>query len=284
MPALAHIVNPFDAPASSDLKIAQPITFESMRVAKGMAEGHVAVRQLAAFYAEDEAACPSSLESTPVLERSILDVASLTEARKLPLLGDILDRLYAGSEGADHLVYTNVDIALMPSFYLTVSRLIDQGFDAFVINRRTITDRYSDVGDLPLMYAQTGEPHQGWDCFVFPREAYPDYRIGLVCLGAPWIGRVLLLNLVAFARSFREFKGLHSTFHLGNDRVWDDTRFADLGNFNRSQGAELMNWLEERFDTSDPNAPLTTYIDQGWKWLGRHDIKVRRSSRRRGRR
>jgi hypothetical protein len=107
---------------------------------------------------------------------------------------------------------------------------------------------------------------------VFPRESFPKYRIGLVCLGAPFVGRVLLLNLIAFSERFKELKGLHATFHLGNDRPWDEERFADLANFNRGQGAELMDWLETQFDTSDEGAVLARYISQSRKWLERHTV------------
>ena len=50
MKTLAHIVNPVVVPATSDLRVAQPVTFESMRVARKMAEGRVHIRQLTTCY------------------------------------------------------------------------------------------------------------------------------------------------------------------------------------------------------------------------------------------
>ena len=94
MRTLAHIVNPVVVPATSDLRVAQPVTFESMRVARKMAEGRVHVRQLTTCYAEDTEAAPADFESAGVLDRSVLDVGTFSEPRKLPLLCDILGRLH----------------------------------------------------------------------------------------------------------------------------------------------------------------------------------------------
>lgn len=262
MKILAHIVNPVAVPETSDLRVAQPVTFESMRVARRMAEDRVHVRQLVTCYPEDAEAAPSDFDSAGLLERSVLDVGEFAEPRKLPLLCDILGRLHAATEGADYMIYTNVDIALMPSFYLTVSGLIDDGFDAFVINRRTITDRYTDPTDLSLMYAQAGDPHPGHDCFVFRRDAFPSYRLGLVCVGAPWVGRVLLLNLIAFADRFEEFKDLHATFHIGDAQVWQGDRFADLARFNRAEATEVLDGLERRFEPSESDPALAGYLQK----------------------
>ena len=106
------------------------------------------------------------------------------------MIRDILDRLYAASD-ADYFIYTNVDIALMPHFYTAVTQLIETGVDAMVINRRTIAKSPSDPAHLPLMWAQVGEKHPGYDCFVFRRDAYPNFDLGTACIGANWIGRVL---------------------------------------------------------------------------------------------
>jgi hypothetical protein len=260
MKSLAHIINPVAVPETSDLRVAQPVTFESMRVAKKMAEGHMNIRQLITCYPEDVEAAPADFGSVGWLERSVLDVGTFAEPRRLPLLCDILDRLYAASEGSDYLIYTNVDIALMPSFYLTVANLIDNGYDAFTINRRTISDRYDDPADLPLMYADVGKPHPGRDCFVFQRQAYPKYRLARVCLGAPGVGRTLELNLVAFADRFEKFKDLHATFHIGNDRVWKSARFADLKRFNEAELSAVLDQLESEIKPSERNASLVPYM------------------------
>jgi hypothetical protein len=217
---IAHIINPFTAKETQDLYLAQPVTFKTMETAQAFAKQFgIEVELYAAYYPEDEAIVPDSFIKTPPLERSVLDVAKVQfqVPRTFPLLRDILDRLYDATD-ADYLIYTNVDIALMPYFYSTVVSFIQQGFDGFVITRRTISKDYRGVEDIPLMYSEYGENHPGSDCFVFPKSIYREYRLFDVCIGAGGVGKALLYNVVTNAKRFRMFKGQHLTFHLGDDR------------------------------------------------------------------
>lgn len=254
MRKMAHIVNPVLVHESSDLSIAQPITFETMQSARRFAAGQVEVELHTAQYPEDHPMVPAGFSRTPDLERSVLDYGHFEKHRKLPLLRDILDRLYQATE-AEYLIYTNVDIGLQPQFYLALNRFIEAGYDAFVINRRTISDRFTTVEQIPLMYAQIGEPHRGWDCFVFKRDAYTGYKLGSICLGAPRVGLVLLANLIAQADSFKEFKNQHLTFHLGNDRGWRGRGYSDYAAHNTQETLRILAELEgERgpFERSSP--------------------------------
>ena len=173
---IAHIINPVNVPESSDLFVAQPITFESMRRAADFAKGEIEVSLYAVCYEEDAEIVPAYFKTLPNLERSVLDIASFSRSRKLPLIADILER--AKSIHADYLVYTNVDIALMPHFYSAVADYINRGFDAIAINRKTISTDYSSVNELPQMYAQKGSKHEGIDTFVFKKEWLQDFYWG----------------------------------------------------------------------------------------------------------
>jgi len=226
MRRIAHIIHPVAVDNSSDLNVAQPITFQTMRTAREVAAGHVDVMRFYTKYADETPSTPEGFRETPDLDRSVMDVAACSGRRKLALIKDILDRLYEAAE-AEYLIYTNVDIALMPHFYTAVSQFIDGGYDAFIINRRTIPKTYTQPQDIPLMLAQAGEPHKGHDCFVFRREVYPEYHLGLACVGTGWVGKILALNLIYHARRFREFKDLHLTFHIGNDATWRQSEFRD---------------------------------------------------------
>jgi len=243
MREIAHIVNPVFVNKSSDLFFAQPITFETMRIAREFAAGRVEVELFSAQYPEDHPVTPSDFRRTPDLEKSVLDYGTFRKQRKLPLLKDILDRLYQAAD-AEYLIYTNVDIGLLPHFYLAVNQFIDAGFDAFVINRRTISNQYRDVERLPLMYAQAGQPHRGWDCFVFRREAYPKYELGSVCIGASRVGLALLSNLMAYASNFYEFTDQHLTFHIGDERSWLNRAYADYDEHNTRQLLNILETLE----------------------------------------
>lgn len=259
MRKIAHIVNPVLVGESSDLFVAQPITFETMRIARGFAAGKVDVELYSAQYPEDHPLVPDDLGRTPDLERSIMDYGNFSRPRKLPIFRDILDRLH-GATDADYMIYTNVDIGLQPHFYLAVDQFITEGFDAFVINRRTISDRYSDIRHLPMIYAEIGEPHRGWDCFVFPRASYPQYRLGSVCIGVPRADLALISSMVAFATHFREFKNQHLTFHLGNERAWRSTTFADYADHNTTEALRILSELETERSPFDRTSPPGSFL------------------------
>ena len=250
MRRLAHIVNPVRVGASSDLFKAQPVTFASMETARRLAQGMVQVELYAAQFAEDRGLVPPFIQETPDLVRSVLDVGSFRVPRKLPLIRDILDRLAAATE-ADYLLYTNVDIGLLPHFYLVVDMLIEQGCEAMIINRRTIAKDPSEPALLPLMWSQVGDPHPGRDCFVFPRRACDAFEVGDTCIGASSVGKVLALNLACQVPSFREFTELHVTFHLGDDRSWLNPEAQDYEEHNRRQLARAVETLRDRGELVD---------------------------------
>ncbi len=65
MRTLAHIVNPVVIGETSDLFMAQPITLESMRLARELARSAVEVSLHTAQFAEDHAIIPDYLACTP---------------------------------------------------------------------------------------------------------------------------------------------------------------------------------------------------------------------------
>ena len=210
MLTLAHIVNPVTVSERSDLFVAQPVTFETMRWAREAARPEVEVALLTAQFPEDRAFVPDDFTPTPDLDRSALDLQEFGVRWKLPLARDILDRLYEHAPKADFLIYTNVDIALMPHFYVAVGKIIDQGIDAFVVNRRSISGDYRSIDEIPLMYSAVGDPHLGYDCFVFQRDAYPRFDLAAAFIGVPPIGKVLLANLMCCSRPLRGVQGAAS--------------------------------------------------------------------------
>ena len=256
MISFAHIVNPVIVPQHSDLFFAQPITFETMRRAREAARSEDSVALLSAQFPEDRPLVPDDFKATPDLTRSALDLGQFEVPRKLPLLKDILDRLYENAPEADFLIYTNVDIALMPNFYSAVGHFIDEGLDALVINRRTIPVEYQDlvggqagrrilsIEETPFMYAHAGKPHSGYDCFVFRREVYPQFQLGDIFIGAPHVGKVLKVNLLCNAESYKRFKNLHLTFHLGADQGWRSDKYDDYAKQNLAEFEQILAYYE----------------------------------------
>ncbi len=236
----AHIINPVKVQPSSDLFIAQPVTFESIRVAREWAQGKVDVTVFATHYPEDEGGVPPDFHRARPLDRSVLDFGEFGVQRKLPLISDILARLAEVAPDADYFIYTNVDIALMPHFYTSVASLLEKEYDAVTITRRTISKKYTSPTELPQMYADPGTEHSGIDCFVFRREAYTRYDLGHACIGAHWFGKALEINLICHAQKYGFLKDLHLTFHIGDDRPWKDDRFRVFAKFNQGEIRRIL--------------------------------------------
>ncbi|MFQ5629410.1 MAG: hypothetical protein ACE5I1_11665 [bacterium] len=258
MRKIAHIIKPVLVDETSDLFIAQPVTFESMRRARDFARGQVEVELVSTQYPEDEPFVPADFIVASDLQRSVLDVGSFKKPRKLALIGDIMDRLYEASE-AEYFIYTNVDIGLMPHFYTTLNSIIESGNDAFVINRRTVSDKYERPHELPLIYADIGKKHEGHDCFVFRREVYPKYRLGTICIGTAMIGRVFIWNLLCHSQKFHEFKRKHLTFHIGNGRLWQNDEYLDYLEHNKNEAARIKQEMQQEFEPPDDRDPFTIY-------------------------
>ena len=94
------------------------------------------------------------------------------------------------------------------------------------------------------MWEQVGMSHPGWDCFVIHRSLLKDFTTGNACIGAGWIGRVMLANLACLSRRFHVFTDLHLTFHLGNRRAWRQEIFRDYLLHNTRECAAIL----EEFD------------------------------------
>lgn len=212
----AHVINIFTPDYNSDLFTAQPLTIESMRRAKAFAGDVIDVSLFSSHFAEDVPIVPPDFNATPLLTRAVTDVATFTSKRKLPLIADILDALYKATD-AEYLIYTNNDIIVQPHFYVYVSRMIEEGYDAFIINRRRIDAGFESIKDLPLIHAAIGKKHPGFDCFVFKRDLLPKMKLGHICIGVPFIGVTLAHNLFCYARRFKLIDDMHLSSHIGMD-------------------------------------------------------------------
>jgi len=253
---LAHIINPVKVTTTSDLYIAQPITFQTMINAKRFAKDfNIEVEQFYTCFVEDLSICPPIFRQTNILEQSILNYSTFNKKRKLPLIKDILDSLYNTSD-ADYFIYTNVDISLMPHFYVNIAKILNNGIDSIVINRRTISDIYTSINEIPQMYSEIGTKHPGFDCFIFRRTSYKHFYLGNACIGANSIGKILITNLILNSKKFRLFKNEHLTFHIGDDRSWKINNFKDYDTHNENI---LINILKRNEHKLDKHPLLNSY-------------------------
>lgn len=223
---LTHIINPVNVPETSDLFVAQPVTFETLKRAKEFAKQEVKIHLITTQFPEDHSIIPEFFTKTKDLDRSVLDFGAFEKKRKLPLLQDILDRAVDYDSEADYIIYTNVDIAVQPHFYSFIKQKIEEGHDAFVINRLTVGAGHT-LKTLAEAYAEIGEAHPGYDCFVFKLKLYEKLELNNVAIGVSKVGITLLANLIVFANNLAIFKNEHLTFHIGEDKVWLDKNLND---------------------------------------------------------
>lgn len=214
MLSFAHIVNPVAVSKNSELHYAQPLTFESMRRAKQFSDNKVSVELLSVQFEEDEKIVPEYFTKLPNLQRSIRNFVTQPNAKKFPLIADIIDAAYKHS-AAEYIIYTNTDITLVPHFYEAIALLIQKGHDAISINRRRIENSWKNIEELPLALAQMGRLHPGYDCFVFHRSLVPKFLFNKVCIGTGFTSVAFIHNIIAFAQNPFISDKLHLTVHLG---------------------------------------------------------------------
>jgi hypothetical protein len=259
---IAHIIHPVIVAPESDLVIAQPITFATMRMARDFSKNRMDVELYAVQYGDEERIpLPESFMRTCDLTRSVGDVANFRKKKKLALIKDILGVLFESSN-AEYLIYSNVDIALQPYFYQVVEKIIKQGHDAFIVNRRTIPGHYKIMEDIPLMFAETGEKHPGWDCFIFPRNLYPKFQLGNACIGTDWIGRMMITNMAPLAKRFKVFKNLQMTFHIGDERVWRSAEISDYGEHNKMECYKTLIAFDKEYGPFDRKALPGRFLEK----------------------
>lgn len=224
MTQFTHIINPFAVPSGSEHDIAQRVSFASLRNSVAYAEEHgVSVEVLAVCYPEDAPAVEAPARLLPPLERSVQDIRAIKPVRKFPLLVDILEAGARHGVG-EYLVFTNIDISTQPHFYVEVQKILTSGEyapRACLINRRLISSHYTSVSELPAMYADTGFPHPGYDCFVFPRAWVQDLCLERVCIGTRHFDYLLIANLDLLSNHrLMIYRDICLTFHIGNDETW----------------------------------------------------------------
>ncbi|MCF8464363.1 MAG: hypothetical protein K9G41_05965 [Flavobacteriales bacterium] len=247
MPSLAHIINIFQPAETSDLKLAQEVTIASMLRARESSSNSARISLLSTQTADDLKMVPNDFFPTTNLERDVTSLQVFYKKMHLPILKDILDRLYHETK-ADYLIYSNVDIGVQPNFYDEVSRFIAQGHDAFMINRRRIPEKFNSAQQLNEMLAEKGKSHPGFDCFVFKRELYPKFSLAEVCIGVPFVEITLSQNLFCFAENPKVFTDEYLTFHIGME-IFKGRAPKEYYKYNQLQFWQAMAEIWPKLDT-----------------------------------
>jgi hypothetical protein len=194
-----------------------------------------------------------------VLTRSLHDVTDVRPCKKLPLIGEIyavaarLSPLSAGGGaggaggGAHTVVYTNMDIGVVPGFYEVVGRLA-RACPGFGLCRRTIPADMLNLSDVGLMGSLVGTPYGGIDAFVCPRAALEGLDLKSVVIGLPTIEYAVMAAIDAhcaragLARA-KELTEHHLLFHHGEERAWGGRENEALRRFNEEQTRQAVEAL-----------------------------------------
>lgn len=243
---IAHIINPLIAKETSDLFHAQPMTFKSMIEAKQYAlkkNPYNTIELLATVYEEDMRIIPKEFRRASNLQSSILDIMKPKKPRKLPFVKDVIDK--ALERNPEYLIYTNVDIALMPDFYTKIIDYIKLGHDGIIINRTTMPSYNNKDLDWFVENIQIGKRHPGYDCFVIKKELYDQFQLGQIVVGINWIGEMIKRNILYLAKNPILLWDSRMTFHMGDDSpVHVSTEYQDQQQFNAHQAQILTTKLE----------------------------------------
>jgi hypothetical protein len=234
--ALTHAIQFFKSDAAGQR--VQDITAASVRRAQLRSAAPV---NLLAVPLSGEADCvPAGFVAAAPLTRTIADLHYFQTPRRLPLIFDIVDHAIARADGSGYLILTNSDICLAGGFYEAVRAYLNCGFDALIINRRTVGN-LEDYGTHPeLAEFDVGATHKGIDCFIFPTAWAKTFFKTESCVGVGGVARPLLYNLVAHANRLLFAKSVHLTYHYGNDKVWLGSAFDEYTRHNRAQMRDTL--------------------------------------------
>lgn len=257
-----HVVNFTEPRLESDLYIAQPITMFSLDKAKKYAE---AVSQYLSVKhhivkVEGENIELNYLEEADTYEvsKTIRDEKGFESFKPLPMLADVLSVIENVGDD-EYVVFTNADISLAPFFYTYIEQKIWEGYDALIINRRTVSKIYSSVYEYDEIVSDYGISHSGFDCFVFKASAFKNMFFAKTLIGVHLIGRVLLWNVFNYATVPLILKDKHLTFHIGDDNAGKDENNQSLLVHNYDQAVEVLSNiynhdLEKKINLQAPDA------------------------------
>lgn len=227
-----HVINPYKCPIDnpSYLYYAQPITFKSMLISKKYSENHtknLKVKLCNINYPEDDGIVPKNFKKLPYLENSTQKLYNTN--KKLPILQEIFNKTLKNTM-SDYIIFTNSDISLKPYFYKKIYLIIKyENRKSFTINRRDNIPKFINKNGNKIRLTNNnmnvfnkfkGERHPGNDCFVIHRSILKQINLGELFIGYPPWGFTLVSILRKLDPTFKIYKNLFLTYHLGKDKQW----------------------------------------------------------------
>lgn len=263
--SLAHIINTIAPSDNAGMYKTQELTIRTMLAAQKNAPAGLEVRLLSAQFANARPHLPAEFHATTDLVTVASSYPGVSTSLKLPLIKEIFSRLNEDTSST-HFVFTNLDICLMPFFYGTVETYLKEGHDAIVINRRRIPAAFAEEKNLEVLYAEAGQTHTGYDCFVFSRELLQKFVLRDIFIGVPPAGNDIFYNLFAFAENPVLLTEKHLTFHVGMDLVkpWGT---PGLHAHNQKEFMKMLKELKPHLEISKFPGAGYGFFRRHFKWL-----------------
>jgi hypothetical protein len=213
-----HIVPGIDAGASARLHAEHSRALESYTLALGQFQK--SQHELRVVYVTDPSWPKPSVSELEVFTNPVDTVSVGPNMGIRPRLGSFLPIELL--QETDLVILANSDICVTPNFYHEVLQQVDSGHLAGSINRKSILGIDPDeIGALnAALNSSNWYLHPGSDCFFFPSASGEILSRSKLFMGAPPVGRHVVVTLSALNPSFKVFPELGVTFHFGDDRFW----------------------------------------------------------------
>jgi hypothetical protein len=233
-----HIVPGIDAGASSRLHAEHSRALESYKLALGQFQK--SPHELRVVYVTDPSWPKPSVSGLEVFTNPVDTISVGVNMGIRPRLGSFLPMELL--KETDLVILANSDICVTSNFYHEVLQLVDNGHLAGSINRRSILGvDPNEIGALDsALNSSNWYLHPGSDCFFFPSASGTILSKSRLFMGAPPVGRQVLVTLSALNPSFKVFTELGVTFHFGDDRFW-----AKSGPLMRLKDLNYVYWFLE---------------------------------------
>lgn len=205
-----HLINPYAIEQAHGQALMQ-LTLQSIEEAAKCYPLSFDLHVLAVTNNKDNITLSAFFDQRPTQLRTLQDIDASFARLSYPLMQDLLNCALA--ETFDYLIYTNMDIILMPHFYRYLEAFIPSN-DAIVINRRRVADREL-IPSLALLQAELGWSHPGFDCFVLQRSLVAKLQFEEICIGVPFLESAFTHHIAAYARNPLYVLDAHLTLHVG---------------------------------------------------------------------
>jgi hypothetical protein len=251
---IEHFILGVEATSKPELISSHLLALRSLKTAKSSILGDLRVRQHIVVTAEEFDYRNHSLDTLllPQNARAIYGSSFLP----LPFASDIFQRMAVSK--ADVVLVSNADICVANDFYVQVERMRQSGVTSWTAHRRTILHHSPPGGpELAWLANQVGIPHEGSDLFVTTPKIAGQMRLGKALFGMPGIGDLILVNLALFDDSFRRLRNAKFTFHVGDDRDWNQDCRSDVAESHNDALAQAALEAREAFGSKRFRQALT---------------------------